>query len=100
MGCETRICKRIIINGPNTPVLQLTPNPVINILHAVFNSTHTETATIRILNSSGTAIRTYTRNLTTGINQWDFDLTGLVQGIYSFVIQSPNQQASAIFIKL
>ena len=99
-GCETRICKRIIIDGPNTPVLQLTPNPVINILHAVFNSTHTETATIRILNSSGSAVRTYTRNLTTGINQWDFDLTGLVQGIYSFVIQSPNQQASAIFIKI
>ena len=99
-GCETRICKKIFIGGPNASVLQLTPNPVINIINAVFISTHTEPVTIRITNSSGNVVRTYIRNATSGVNTWNFDLTGLMPGIYSFSIQSPNQLASAIFIKL
>jgi hypothetical protein len=83
----------------NTPVLQLSPNPVINILHAVFYSIHTETVTIKIINSMGMVVRTYTRNANAGMNVWDFDVSTLPSGIYSFVVQSPNQMASAIFIK-
>ncbi|MBK7561648.1 MAG: PKD domain-containing protein [Chitinophagaceae bacterium] len=99
LGCETRICKTVRVPGNNQPALHLTPNPVLNILHAEFLSTHTETVSIKILNGTGNVIRNYSRNVTVGPNQWDFDLASLMPGVYSFVIQSPNQLASALFIK-
>jgi hypothetical protein len=34
-----------------------------------------------------------------GPNTWDFDAGNLTPGIYSLVVQSPNQMASALFIK-
>jgi PKD repeat protein len=97
-GCETRIC-RPLLTGTNVPTLQLSPNPVVTNLHVVFMSTFTETVNIRIVNSNGLIVRTYTRNVVIGSNVWDFDLTALTPGIYSFVVQSPNQLASAIFLK-
>jgi PKD repeat protein len=98
-GCETRICNKVTVGGTNTPALILTPNPVVTVLNALFYSTHQETVTIKIINSSGAAVRTYTRNAVIGANNWSFDLTGLQTGIYNFIVQSPNQLASAIFIK-
>ena len=98
-GCETRICKTIRVPGNNEPALQLSPNPVINILHVQFFSTHTEQINIKIISANGVAVRYYTRNVTVGINNWEVDLNSLLPGIYSFVIQSPNQMASAVFIK-
>jgi len=99
LGCETRICKPVRVPGNNLPALHLTPNPVINIMHVSFFSTHTEPVTIRILNGIGTTVRMYTRNVNTGPNTWDHDLANLLPGVYSYVVQSPNQLASAIFIK-
>jgi PKD repeat protein len=99
LGCETRVCRTVRVPGNNQPALNLSPNPVINLLHAAFFSTHTEQVNIKILNSSGMQVRTYTRNATVGPNNWDFDLSNLLPGLYSFVVQSPNQLASAIFIK-
>lgn len=99
LGCETRICKTVRVPGNNQPALQLSPNPVINILHVQFFSTHTETVNVRILNANGVVIRSYLRNVTVGPNNWDLDLSLLLPGIYSFVVQSPNQLASAIFLK-
>ncbi len=98
-GCETRICRTVRIPGNNQPALVLTPNPVITILNAAFFSTHTEPVTIRILNSMGTTVRTFIRNANTGPNTWSFDLHNLLPGMYSFIVQSPNQLASAIFLK-
>jgi PKD repeat protein len=99
VGCETRICKTVRVPGNNEPALHLTPNPVVNVLHAEFRSTHTEQVNIKILNSTGTPVRTYVRNVTVGVNNWDFDLSSLLPGVYSFIVQSPNQLSSAIFIK-
>ena len=99
-GCETTICKTVSVSGNSQPSLVLTPNPVVNELHVAFLSTHTETVNIKILNSFGIVVRTYTRNVVTGPNNWGIDLTTLMAGIYTFTIQSPNQLASAIFIKL
>jgi len=100
-GCETRICKTVHIPPANSQaILQLSPNPVVNILHALFFSTHNETVTIRIVNSSGVVVRTYTRTVTVGANNWDFDLASLAPGTYLFVVQSPSQTASALFVKL
>ncbi len=99
LGCETKICRTVRVPGNNQPALVLTPNPVINVLNAAFFSTHTEPVNIRILNANGTVVRNYIRNANVGPNNWSFDLSTLLPGLYSFVVQSPNQLASAIFIK-
>ena len=100
LGCETKICKRVSVPGNNQPALVLSPNPVHTILTAAYLSTHTETVTIKILNGNGVPVRTYSRNATVGPNTWTFDLSTLIPGVYSMVVQSPNQLASAIFIKI
>ncbi len=99
LGCETRICKTVRVPGNNQPALHLSPNPVINVLHVEFFSTHTEQVNLKIINAMGLQVRTYVRNVTVGPNFWNFDLSSLLPGVYSFVVQSPNQLASAIFIK-
>ena len=98
-GCETKICNTIRVPGNNTPRLVITPNPVISILHALFYSTHTETVNIKVINSSGVIVRSVTRNAIVGANNWDFDASSLLPGYYSFVVQSPNQFVSALFLK-
>ena len=100
LGCETKICKTVRVPGNNQPALHLTPNPVVTVLNAQFFSTHTEQMNIRILNGFAIPVRTYVRNVTAGPNTWSFDLATLMPGIYTFIVQSPNQLASAIFIKL
>jgi Flp pilus assembly protein TadG len=100
LGCETKICKTVRVPGNNQPALTLTPNPVQATVTASFLSTHTETVNIRIINGNGTPVLSYTRNANTGPNTWTFNLTPLVPGVYSMVVQSPNQLASAVFIKL
>ncbi len=100
LGCETNICKTVRVPGNNQPALVLTPNPVVNELHAQFFSTHAEQVNIRIMNGFGVQVRAYTRNATVGANTWGFDLSTLMPGIYTFIVQSPNQLASALFIKL
>jgi len=99
-GCETRICNDVRSAGVNQSTLQLSPNPVANLLHSLFYSAYNETATIKIMNSNGVVVKTYTRQAVVGLNTWEFDLTGLLPGSYSFVIQSPNQFVSDIFFKL
>ena len=99
LGCETRICNTIRVPGNNEPQLYLTPNPVTDIVTVHFRSTHTETVNIKIVNSSGVPVRSYTHSVTVGPNTWTHDLSSLLTGVYSYNIQSPNQQASVIFLK-
>ena len=98
-GCETKICNDVRVAGEHEARLQLSPNPVINTLHAVFYSTHNETVKIKIINASGAVVKEYSRDAVVGSNTWEFDLSGLISGAYSFVVQSPNQFVSAIFFK-
>jgi hypothetical protein len=98
-GCETRICNTVRVTGTNQLILQLSPNPVVNVLHALFLSAHNENVTIKIINSNGVIVRTYIRYVTVGANNWDFDLATLLPGAYLFSVQSPNQLVSAIFVK-
>jgi hypothetical protein len=98
-GCETKICNTVRVPPSNQPALQLSPNPVVNILHALFFSGYNETVVIKIVNASGIVVRNYTRYANIGVNNWEFDLSTLLPGTYLFTIQSPNQQASAIFMK-
>jgi hypothetical protein len=100
LGCETKICKTISVRGGDNEVqLQLSPNPVVSVLHAVFKSTLKEEVTVRIYNASGLLVKIYTRNVILGINTWDFNLSTLPTGLYSVIVQSPHQLASAIIFK-
>jgi PKD repeat protein len=98
-GCETKICNDVRVAGEHEARLQLSPNPVINTLHALFYSTHNETVKIKIINASGVVVKEYSRDAVVGSNMWEFDLSGLISGAYSFVVQSPNQFVSGIFFK-
>ena len=99
LGCETRICKTVRVPGNNEPQLHLSPNPVSSIVNVSFRSTHTETVGIKILNANGVPVRTFTRNVTVGSNNWSHDLSTLMQGVYSYTLNTPNQQASVMFLK-
>jgi len=99
LGCETRICKKLNVPGNTQPVIHISPNPVENMLHLLFYSTHSEPVNIRIVNANGVVVRNYLRNATTGANNWDFDVTTLTPGSYMLYIQSPNQLSSQLFIK-
>ena len=98
-GCETRICKKLVVPGDARPVLHVSPNPVANVMHLLFNSTHNEPVNIKIVNAFGVTVKSYTRNAATGNNNWDFDLSTLTPGSYTVYIQSPNQFSSQLFIK-
>ncbi len=99
LGCETRICKRVNVTGTVQSALVLTPNPVTTNLHAVFQSTATQSVNIGIFNSNGIQVRSYVRSAVTGTNTWDFDVATLPAGIYSVRVNSASQLASAIFFK-
>lgn len=98
-GCETRICKPLHVPGNSQVALQITPNPVVNNMHVLFYSTHSEQVMIKVVNSSGVVVRTWTRNATQGANNWDLDVSTLGTGAYTLYVQSPNQLASQLFIK-
>jgi PKD repeat protein len=100
LGCETKICRTVRVPGNNHPALVLTPNPVISVMHVNYFSTHTEQVNVKILNAMGNQVRMFTRNVNVGPNNWSHDLSNLLPGVYSYIVQSPNQLASAIFIKL
>lgn len=98
-GCVTRVCKPIHVPGNTQSVLQVTPNPVLNNMHVRFYSTHNEPVLIKVVNNFGVVVRSWTRNATQGVNNWDFDVTALISGAYTLYVQSPNQLASQLFIK-
>ena len=98
-GCETKICNNVRVAGSTRSRLQLSPNPVINILHVLFYSTRNENVKIKIINSTGVVVKEYSQLAVAGLNTWEFDVAGLLTGIYSFVVQSPNQFASDIFFR-
>ena len=99
-GCETKICKSVGVAGNNQPQLVLTPNPVISVLNATFISAYQQTVSIRIYNANGLMVRSYVRITNMGVNNWTFNDVGtLPTGVYSVVVQSSNQFATAIFFK-
>jgi hypothetical protein len=98
-GCITRICKPLHVPGNTQVALQITPNPVLNTMHALFYSTHTEPAVVKVVNSSGVVVRSWIRNASQGATNWDFDVSTLGAGAYTLYVQSPNQLASQQFIK-
>lgn len=100
-NCETRICKPLVVPPANsTAILELSPNPVVNIIHVQFFSMQTENVSIKIINSAGVVVRNFSRNVSAGPNTWNHDLTTLLPGPYNYVVQSPNQFASKMFMKL
>ena len=98
-GCETKICKQVVVAGTMQPAVTLSPNPVVGPLTVVFQSLLQQAVSVRIYNGNGVLIKTYGRPAVVGTNTWTFDLTGLPAGLYSLVVQSPSQFATAIFLK-
>jgi PKD repeat protein len=98
-GCETRICKRIEVEGGTQSQLILTPNPVVSTLHAQFYSTKAENVNIKIFNSNGLLVKSFTKAAAHGVNNWDFELGTLPTGAYSMIVQSGFQFATALFFK-
>ncbi|MEO7393859.1 MAG: PKD domain-containing protein, partial [Chitinophagaceae bacterium] len=99
-GCEKKICKKIRVPDNHEPHLILTPNPVHDKVHALYYATVAGSVNIRIFNTSNIQVRSYTRSAVAGINNWDFELGILLPGIYTFVVQSPNQIAKVMFLKI
>jgi PKD repeat protein len=99
LGCETRICKNVTVEGENHPRLVLTPNPVITTLHATFLSLLQEQVTINIYNANGILLKTYSKTAIVGTNTWEFGVGDLPAGIYSVIVSSQHQLANAIFFK-
>lgn len=98
-GCEAKICKTAGVEGNSQPQLILSPNPVANVLTAQFFSLFQQTVTVKIFNANGLMVRSYVRNASVGANTWTFDVGALPTGVYSVIVQSPNQFATAIFFK-
>jgi hypothetical protein len=98
-GCETKICKHVVIQFSTNLPLVLSPNPAISNLHAVFNSSLSETVTISIYNSNGNLVQSYSRVAVQGNNAWDFNVSNLPPGMYSVVVHSAHQVANALFLK-
>lgn len=99
-GCETRICNPVAVSGNGQPQLILTPNPVMNELHATFVSLLQQSVSVKIYNANGLMIRSYVRNANAGTNNWTFsDMGTLPTGVYSVIVQSSTQFATAIFFK-
>lgn len=99
-GCETRICNPVGVSGNSQPQLTLAPNPVSNVLNATFVSLFQQTVTVKIYNANGLTVRSYVRAANVGGNNWSFsDVGTLPTGVYSVIVQSSNQFATAIFFK-
>lgn len=98
-GCEKSVCKEFRVPDKYEPHLILTPNPVHNEVHALYYSTFSGPVTIRIINAN-IQVRSYTRTAIAGINNWEFNLGILTPGIYTFIVQSPNQAVRVMFLKI
>jgi PKD repeat protein len=98
-GCEARECHLITVNAPSITLLTLLPNPVSTTLHANFYSLAQGTATLRIINSLGLVLRTETRPCYPGMNFWNLNVDMLPAGLYTLIVQAPNQYAAKSFFK-
>ena len=100
-GCIAESCKEVrILPAPPRAGLRLAPNPVQQVLYVSFQSIYTEAVVVRIVNSNGIPVRTYTRNANAGVNNWSEVVSNLAPGIYTYVVQSPRQFVTEHFIKL
>lgn len=98
-GCEATTCKSIHTEGTNQPTLILLPNPAITTLHATFYSSMEETVSVKMVNAYGMIVYSSTRYAFHGVNNWTFNVSTLPTGVYTFVIDSPHQHVTKIFVK-
>lgn len=98
-GCVVEHCVKTIIGGNVHSSLVLSPNPVVNMMTAVFQSSRQQRVSVRIFNSFGIMVWQEAKNAVTGTNTWSINAGIFPTGAYSMVVQSPNQFATAIFFK-
>jgi hypothetical protein len=99
-GCIAEHTQQVVIKGSNHHArLQLSPNPATTVLHVSFQSVKQEKVTVYIFNASGVLVKTASMSATAGVNNWTVDVSPLPSGVYSVVVRSGTQLASAIFTK-
>lgn len=98
-GCVAERCVKTVVGGNVQSTLVLNPNPVVNNLTAVFQSSRQQPVFVRIYNSFGIMVWQEVKKTVIGTNTWSINAGSLPTGAYSMIVQSPNQFATAIFFK-
>jgi PKD repeat protein len=97
-GCQHTYCRVKVIDS-GVRILQLHPNPVINTLYITYYSFRNEMAQIKIYNVFGILVRSFTRQMTIGYNNFSTEVGTLPPGPYSLVVQTPTTTAASVFFK-
>jgi PKD repeat protein len=97
-GCENTLCKTKVIDS-TIRILQLAPNPVQNTLYITYYSYQNETAQIKIYNIFGVLVKSFSRPMVVGYNNFSTDVSTLTPGPYSLVVQTPTTLTSSVFFK-
>lgn len=97
-GCQNTVCRVKVIDS-GVHILQLHPNPVVNTLYITYYSFRNETAQVKIYNVFGILVRSFTRQMTIGYNNFSTNVSTLPPGPYSLVVQTPTATAASVFFK-
>ncbi len=98
-GCQFTRCKQKIITANTIQILHLAPNPVHTVLYVTYYSFANELAQVKIFNTYGVLVKSFTRYMNIGYNNFSTDCSTLPIGIYSLVIQTPTTLVSGAFYK-
>jgi PKD repeat protein len=97
-GCENTFCKPKVIDS-SIHILRLMPNPVQNTLFITYYSFQNELAQIKIYNIYGILVKSFSRQMLVGYNNFSTDVSTLSPGPYSLVVQTPTTITSSVFFK-
>ena len=87
-------------NNPLISILNINPNPVINVLNILCNANEATPVTCNFYNSDGRIVRSITASFTSGQNSISADVSSLPAGIYFIVLSRPNERITeAKFVK-
>lgn len=97
----TNICneggKRFVISKNSLDIYALYPNPIINIINAVFSIPRDGIYTIEIIDKLGLVYKTlFKGKLTNGLKKMSFDLSELQSGTYLIVIRNEDNLSSKV----
>ena len=76
------------LTGQKQLTCNIYPNPAVSEVHIVFEAPLKEKATLRIVDNQGRMVKL--DGLGAGISETILDLSGVSQGLYLLIIQSPH----------
>ena len=98
-GCPANDTLDLTINFPagiqsnwnDEAALNLYPNPTSGTIHFDFESSNEHQAIVQISDLSGRVLQQASMQVTSGKNQWQFDISKLAQGMYQFDVILDNK---------